>query len=188
MSYFMLGDNYRLYKNNYYQVNAKGSGINEKILKSLLSQLSIMEDKHNKLFVYIFILTVNKNNPTNKIMTHFNKKLERHFSKYQKIIKMAFQWVREKVGDKLEHYHQVIILDGNKIQHIENIIQSMLAIWQSVGGNYIHRPPNPFYDYRRGDYETMADIIYRVSYFAKNATRGDKRIQTKNYGTSRLKL
>jgi hypothetical protein len=185
--YTKLGTDYRLYNGNYYEVNAKTSGINNKILNSFLRQLAVMEERHNKLFIYIFILDVKESNNTNSIMKPFNEKLAQHFAKYQKTNEMGYQWVREKVNDKPEHYHQVLILNGNKIQNVKHIYQPMLDIWQSVGGSNIHRPENPYYNYRRGDFQTLADIIYRVSYFAKNATKGDKPAQTKNYGTSRIK-
>jgi len=185
--YTKLGTDYRLYGEHYYEVNAKTSGINNKILNSFLEQLGCMEKRHNKLFIYIFILDVNISSKTNEIMRIFNRKLERHFIKYQKTNEMGYQWVRERVNKKPEHYHQVLILDGNKIQNIKHIYQPMLDIWQSVGGSNIHRPEEPVYNYIRGDYQVLADIIYRVSYFAKNATKGDKSRQTKNYGTSRIK-
>jgi len=187
VSYTTLGTDYRLYNGQYYEVNAKNSGINQKILDKFLGQLAIMEERHNKLFAYIFILDVQTSADTNKIMSDFNPKLERHFKRYQKVNAMAWQWVREKVNDKPEHYHQMIILDGNKVQHISRIYKPMLDIWKSVGGNHIHRPENPFYNYKRGDYKTMADIIYRVSYLAKNATKYNNPKQTKNYATSRIK-
>lgn len=120
-------------------------------------------------------------------MKSFNMKLERHFKKYHKILRMGFQWVRESKENEPEHYHQVIMLDGNKIRNIKFIYEEMNRIWISVGGSNIHRPEDPYYNYIRGDYETLADIIYRVSYFAKNATKGNKDKQTKNYGTSRIK-
>jgi len=185
--YTKLGTDYRLYNGNYYEVNTKTSGINEKILKGFLGQLTVMENRHNKLFIYIFILDVKESNNTNSIMKLFNSELSKHFAKYQKTKEMAYQWVREKVNDKPEHYHQVLIINGNKVRNIKHIYQPMLDIWQGVGGSNIHRPVSPYYNYRRGDYQTLADIIYRVSYFAKNATKGDKPPQTKNYGTSRLK-
>ncbi|WP_426369977.1 YagK/YfjJ domain-containing protein [Pseudocolwellia sp. HL-MZ7] len=185
--YTKLGTDYRLYNGNYYEVNAKNSGINERILNSFLGQLAVMENRHNKLFVYIFILDVKDSYDTNAIMKAFNIKLDRHLAKYQKTKEMAYHWVREKVDNKPEHYHQVLILNGNRIQNIKHIYQPMIDIWKSVGGSNIHRPVNPYYNYRRGDYQTLADIIYRVSYFAKNATKGNKPAQTKNYGTSRIK-
>ena len=185
--YTKLGTDYRLYNGNYYEVNAKTSGINDRILNSFLGQLAVMEKHHNKLFVYIFILDVKDSHDTNAIMNRFNNKLDRHFAKYHKTKEMAYHWVREKVKDKPEHYHQVLILNGNRIQNIKHIYQPMLDIWKSVGGSNIHRPKKPYYKYIRGNYETLGDIIYRVSYLAKNATKGDKPAQTKNYGTSRIK-
>ncbi len=182
MAYHKQGTSYRLYKNNYYEVNAKSSGINDKILNAFLSQLSIMEDKHNKLFIHIFILDVLKANDTNIIMTLFNAKLKKLF-----IGDIGYQWVREAVKGKKEHYHQVLILDGNKIRSFAKIYETMNISWQELGGNHIHIPENPQYNYKRGDYETLADIIYRASYLAKNATKGNKPKQTKNYGTSRIK-
>jgi len=186
--YIKLGTDYRYYNGNYYEVNATKSGINDKILNSFFKQLAAMESRHNKLFVYIFIPEVKESNCTNSIMKDFNSGIERHFNKFQKTKEMAYLWVREKVNNKPEHYHQVIILDGNKVRNIKHIYQPMLDIWQSVGGSNIHRPERPYYNYRRGDYETMANIIYRVSYLAKNATKGDKPAQTKNYSSSRIKF
>jgi len=187
VSFTTLGTDYRLYNGQYYEVNTKKSGINQKILNKFLEQLAIMEERHNKLFIYIFILDMKTSKDTNGIISCFNSKLERHFKKYQKVNDMAYQWVREKVNNEPEHYHQVIMLDGNKIQNNKHIYNPMLDIWKSVGGNNIHRPENPFYNYKRGDYKTMADIIYRVSYNAKNSTKYNKPQQTKNYGTSRIK-
>ena len=182
-----LGTDERIYNGNYYEVNAKCSGINEKILSSFLGQLSVMEKRHCKLFVYIFILDVKISNNKNTIMTSFNNDLAKQFSKYQKTKEMAYQWVRETVNNKQEHYHQVIILNGSKVQNIKHIYQPMLDKWKSLGGSNIHRPKDPYYNYKRGDYQTLADIIYRVSYFAKKATKSNKSAQTKSCGTSRIK-
>jgi hypothetical protein len=96
-------------------------------------------------------------------------------------------WCRELETAKQQHYHYALLVDGHKINHSFEINNKVKELWRQLEGSE-YFPDNCYYNVKRGDFETIQAAIWRISYLAKARGKGYKPDQTKNYGTSRVKL
>jgi len=60
-------------------------------------------------------------------------------------------------------------------------------LWGDIANGTVHQSKNGSYMIFRDDEQILAEVIYRVSYQAKLRTKSIREIQTKSYGTSRMK-
>ena len=110
-TYTKNGDSYRLFEEEYYQVNDKGTGLNETILKRSLDQLSAMKAHHSKLLIYMFIPLPSKSASDNKIMSRFVEKLNRELTRIYNINRVGYLWVSEISNRLNAHYHFCLIIN-----------------------------------------------------------------------------
>ena len=116
----------------------------------------------------------------------FIKRTKQWISRNYKIKNIGYAWVRELERAKTQHYHLVLFLDGDKIQHPSKLIRRIKETWLDNG----HMPviKNPFYFIDKGNCkEERAKAIDRLSYLAKTRGKGYRDPQAKDYGSSRLK-
>ena len=103
------------------------------------------------------------------------------------MVNMGYIWVREQESAKQQHYHVVIFLDGDKIRHSSVIIKVIMETWENLkSGNTVGYAKRCFYNV--SDSNSKADAIYRFSYLAKARGKGYRPPQSKDYGTSRLRI
>jgi hypothetical protein len=100
-------------------------------------------------------------------------------------MKIGYAWVREQEKVKKQHYHVVLFLDGNKIQHPKKLNAIIKAMWEPHGHVPVIR--NPFYYIKKNDNATRVEAIWRISYSAKIRGKGYRDPQANDYQTSRLK-
>ena len=195
-TYIKNGDSFREFEGEFYQVNDKGTGLDETILKRAFEQLSIMRKHHSKLLIYMFIPLPSKAVANNKIMSQFVELLNRELTKIYHIKRMAYLWVREISNRSNDHYHFCLIIDAHKIQsytHLKNLVK---RTWIKVGGqpreekdgkqlNPLGYMKNDIYELKRSDKSMLKDIIYRLSYSAKNHTK--ENVKGRKFGVSRIK-
>ncbi|WP_157807968.1 inovirus Gp2 family protein [Marinomonas sp. ef1] len=115
---------------------------------------------------------------------------------------LRYAWVRERDSSISDHYHCVILVNkdaysilGNYDKWGGNMASRIKLAWVSALGGantpiegLVHFPKNGTYylDLNKEDYwKNYSDLFYRLSYFAKNATKcyGDGR---RSFGCSRL--
>ena len=58
------------------------------------------------------------------------KNLKQKIGRDYEIIKIGYQWVREQERAKKQHYHVVLFLDGNKIQHPKKLNAIIKEMWE----------------------------------------------------------
>lgn len=194
--YTKNGDSVREFEGEFYQVNDKGTGLDGTILKRAFEQLSIMRKHHSKLLIYMFIPLPSKPVANNKIMSDFVHKLNRELSRIYNINRMGYLWVYE-VSKRLNyHYHFCLIINAHKVQSYTNLKSLVTNTWIKVGGQKYEmkdgkqlRPlgimKNDIYEFKRSDKAMLSDIIYRLSYLAKNNTKVIGKGH--NFGASRIK-
>ena len=79
------------------------------------------------------------------------------------------------------------MIDGHKVNFPYEVTRKVKDIWRQLDGSE-YFPDNCYYNVKRDDYETIQAAIWRISYLAKARGKGYKPDQTKNYGTSRIKI
>jgi len=195
-TYTKNGDSFREFEGDFYRVNDKGTGLNETILKRSLDQLSAMKAHHSKLLIYMFIPLPSKSVSDNKIMSQFVEKLNRELARIYNINRVAYLWVSEVSNRGNAHYHFCLIINAHKAQSYTNLKSIVVNTWLKVGGQKWElqdgkqlRPlgimKNDIYKLKRNDKDMLEEIIYRLSYFAKNNTKAIGKGRT--FGVSRIK-
>ena len=104
-------------------------------------------------------------------------------SYYKGVNEVRYVWVRELEKAKRQHYHAVLMLNGNKIRNPYYIHEKGKEIWSSLRGTSYH--VSKHYHFHRDDHDSICEAFYHISYLAKARGKGFKPHHTKNYGTSR---
>lgn len=60
---------------------------------------------------------------TNKRISSLIKSLRTHVQQYYSMPQMGYLWVREQEKAKHQHYHIILMLDGDKIRHPAKLIK-----------------------------------------------------------------
>lgn len=158
--------------------------IMNKIILLLGDSLSISK----RITVIRFDLHLQKYSDKNESITNFSKKLLSEFKcKYKKYFIKLF-WVREQNNSQSQHYHCALFVDGNVIHHSASLQNMVSSCWKEINNGTHSIPKNCYYLCQQSDMSTLANIIYRLSYLAKNVTKERKNSHTKRYGSSSLIL
>ena len=168
-------------------VNSAQSGLITHAITAMIGQVEAMLGHHSKIHLIRFDLRIYEYTDRNQIITTFNKKLNRWLTRKYKILRMGFIWCREMETQKHQHYHYVLMIDGHKVRHPHEILLKVKDIWEQRLQGSEFTPKNCYYNIKRGDFVTLQNAIWRISYLAKARGKGYKPVQTKNYGTSRIK-
>ncbi|EEF79274.1 YagK/YfjJ domain-containing protein [Methylophaga thiooxydans] len=170
-----------------YLINSKPSGIYLRIMTTMMEQLEVCLVRWSRVFMLRFDLHTYQHTHSNQIITKFRKRLfERIKWRYQ-VDEIGFCWVREQERAKAQHYHFVIFLDGDRIRHSSKLNRIIKDAWETYDGNN-HMPviPRPFVFI--DTHEAKKKAVYRISYLAKARGKGYRPPQTKDYGSSRMKI
>lgn len=172
----------------WYEINAAKSGIYAEIMTTLIQQLNAALSIHGKVLVYRFDLHLNQYTHDNTPMTAFRKRLIQKLQREYDLTEIGYVWAREVEKAKYQHYHWVIYLDGQKVQHPAKLKTIIKTLWESPGlpyGGHVPVVQNPFYFV--DNEPTKHEAIQRISYLAKTRGKGYRSAQAKDYGSSRLK-
>ena len=171
-----------------FRINANSElGIYKQVLLRFNSQLDIAYSIHKRLLIYRFDLHLNNPSNDNKIVSRFLNRAKQKLKRNYGLDKIGYLWVREKENAKNQHYHLVLLLDGDKINHPSKLTKTLRIMWKSNG--FMPTIQNPYYLMNKHNHEVIKqDVIERVSYLAKVRGKGYRDSQAKDYQTSRLKL
>ena len=170
-------------------VNALPSGLYARQMKRMLDQIHAMFSHHNKLNIIRFDLHQSLNTDNSDHVSLFFKRLVAALKQKHKIKRVGYAWARETENVKNQHYHCILILDGNVIQHPHHIFTQAKLYWEVYHDGYLCWPPERcFYNVRRGDRSELQKAIYHISYLAKARGKGKKPEQAKNYGVSQVRI
>ena len=168
-------------------VNSQGSGLISHTLKAMIGQVDAMLSHHSKIHIIRFDLRVYEYTENNGIITAFNRRLHKWLKRKYNLKRVGFMWCRELETAKQQHYHYALIIDGHKVNYSLEVNNKVKELWRQLDGSE-YFPKNGYYNVKRYDYDSIQDAIWRISYLAKARGKGYKPDQTKNYGTSRIKL
>ena len=180
-----------------YRINDHSYGINTgnnkyacctDILKTMHGQMQAMLSHHNKVIVVRFDLHCEKYTPCNTELSRFMCKVRKRLYSHYKCTRFGYLWVREQERSKSQHYHVMLIIDANKIQHPSALLGWLQERWSVRGHARPFIPERCFYKIRRGDSDTFAEAFYRCSYLAKVRGKGYGASCANNYSGSRIRL
>ena len=171
-----------------FKINSnKELGVYKEIITKFISQLDLAYSTHKRLLVYRFDLHLNKPSNNNKIISRFMNRVKQWLKRNYGLNKTGYLWVREKESAKNQHYHLVLLLDGDKIRHPSKITKKLKEMWKPSG--FMPTIQNPYYFMNKHNHAAVRkNVIERVSYLAKVRGKGYRSSQAKDYSTSRLKL
>ena len=168
-------------------VNSRISGIDTKQMKKMLNELDIMLGHHNKVFLLRFDLHQGGETENSSHVSQFFERLKAALIRKYGVKRVGYAWAREKETAKQQHYHCILMLDGNIVQRPHSIIKLAKIYWEKYFSGSLSWPSKRCsYLLRRGDRETQQKAIYHFSYLAKGRGKGKKPRYAKNYQTSRL--
>ena len=168
---------------------------NQQILQNIENLLQHALAKHNKVFFVRFDVSFPEHetylNPS-PLISNFNESLIRYFKR--KKLDPYYLWVREQKTSLNPHYHFIMLLDGNKIQHsysvhikAEQLWNKQLKLPENNKGliDYCNKYSNGVMIYRN-DSDSYEDAANWASYLSKI---DDKNINAefRSQGMSNLK-
>lgn len=184
--YFRVKD--FIYQEQIWKVMHFKQGANDTITEKGCNQLNQMLSKYSKVFVTRFDIRICLEIKNNELISKLIKKLRSQVkTKYRCL--MGFIWVREQTDScETPHYHCAIFLNGHKAwkpfglgEIIDRICDSLLYLSPFY-------PKNNGYMVKRNNSKSIQRVIYRISYLAKNESKGNKPAGISDYQTSRLKV
>ncbi|WP_324033388.1 YagK/YfjJ domain-containing protein [Aeromonas caviae] len=153
--------------------------IRKDIMDSIFIVLREFFERRSKLTAIRIELHLKQWTANNAPVREFFTKLRRQlFKKYGKIYH-RYIWVREQVQATAQHYHAVLLVDGQFVKHPSIIKKIASSIW-SYG--YLCLPPRPFYHIHRDQIGRFCALVYRLSYLAKAETKGNRPKKVRDYG------
>lgn len=157
-----------------------------KIMRSILDTVIEIFSQSTKVLVVRFDLHVKEHSETNLIMSQFSKVLTQTLHKNYANTWFHLIWVREHGRSPCQHYHCVLITDGQKINHPGKLNKLMALCWHEISGGTYSLPTNCYYLWQVGNNKLFGQIIYRLSYLAKNITKKRFNTSTKRHGNRRI--
>ena len=175
---------YYQFGNYSFAINSNKSGCYTQILKSLITQTLAMRSLYKRVLFMRFDLHEGYIFSDNKRMTTFLKRLRKRLIHRYGSTKFGYLWVREESKSKGLHYHLVFMIDGDLVRYPLNIHEQVRQIWADMGGPVFHFANHHFINSE----EKLREAILHGSYLAKVHSKGNRPDQTKDYGSSRLRL
>lgn len=162
-------------------------GYFREILTAIHGQLNAMLSHHGKILMVRVDLHTERHSRDNLELSRFLEKVKRHCQEQYKAKRMGYVWVREQERAKQQHYHLALILDANRVQHPARLLHWIGERWESRGHPKPWVPENCFTIVSRQNSEAFGEVFKRLSYLAKERTKGYRESTVNDYSTSRIK-
>ncbi|EEW1519417.1 TPA: inovirus-type Gp2 protein [Escherichia coli] len=188
------------YKLNHNPLSKRSSPIRKEIIDRFIDQLRAMLSHYNELYGFRFDLSVPEGmsvDESNKLVSELFSRLRGEFTakawNNQPIKKFAYGWVREKERAKQVHYHCWIALPYFQVNTAgfedKGIIGRVSRIWSELtnGVSRVHLPEDG-YRIKRGDHDSLAKMVKRISYLAKNRGKYSNGKGQQTFSASRVKF
>lgn len=153
--------------------------IRKDIMDTIFTVLREFFEKRSKLIAIRIELHLKQWTANNAPVREFFTKLRRQLLKLYGRIYNRYIWVREQGQAKTQHYHVVLLVDGQIIKHSSVLEKIASSIWTY---GYLCLPKRPFYHIHRDQIGRFCALVYRLSYLAKAETKGNRPKRTRDYG------
>jgi hypothetical protein len=171
-----------------YMVNSEPTGIYTYMMSRIIKQLDTAQKLWGRVLVVRIDLHQSEYTEDSKTVSWFFKHMVAKLKKRYHFDQVGYIWVREHERAKAQHYHCWFFLDGRKIKHSSKVITMAKETWVKnwAGNHHIPTTKKPFR--LIGSEEVKHEVIYWLSYACKGRGKGYRPPQSKDYGTSRLKI
>lgn len=186
-----------VYKNKVWRLLNSAGGHDKKIMRTIIDRFDVMHSYYAEVLTCQFILFPHKIPYNNQIISDFFTALipylKRHYIDNDPAIKLGhigYLWVREQSTSDKPHYHCVLWLNEDKVNSSYGILALAKQLWCEQFDGTLSIPDNNYYISKRLQADSGAsqqEVICRLSYLAKNATKGCHSSNIKRYGANRLK-
>lgn len=183
MSVYVTFQEFYSYAGEQYKINSRKSGCRTDILQRLIEQTNTMLSLYGRVLFVRVDLHMEAYTPKNEPISEFIKALRAYVSATYQTPHMGFVWAREQEKAKRQHYHVVLMLDGDVIRHPSALNAKVVELWERNGSISI---PQKCYLYIDDD-ETKRDAIKRGSYLSKPRGKGYQAAGARDFGCSRIK-
>lgn len=182
------------YLNTVWNTYNHASGMQNDFIDRMFEVLHYHLECSSKVFILRFDLHLPSYTSNNQCISQFQKQLYRHIDRqiskrnrtYKKALKhKTLLWAREQASSHAQHYHCVLLLDGQLFNHSKNIQQWVESLWEALTGGTVPNIKHPYYNLHRNDLMTRQKVIYRLSYLAKKAGKSNKGIR--HFGSGQAK-
>ncbi len=166
-----------------FAINSRKSGCYTQILNTLVTQTLAMQSIYKRVLFMRFDLHQGSYTPDNKRITTLLKRLRKRLIHRYGNTKFGYVWVREECKTKKQHYHFVFMMDGDIVRYPSNIHDQVRKVWTDMGGTF-HFANHHYIN----NEDKLREAILHGSYLAKTRSKGNRPDQTKDTGSSRLKI
>jgi hypothetical protein len=159
-------------------------------LEKIKREFDAMLSWHSKLFVFRLDIRVHSYSADNQVLTKFLTSYNEWLKRKYKLNRIGYAWCREVETAKKQHYHLVLMIDGNEVRTMKNVADKAIEIG-SIQNLSVWVPKNPSYLIRRkelagGDYSKYKLAFERASYLAKERGKTIKGERANSFHTSRI--
>lgn len=176
------------YKNCKLPINVTNKhGCYQAILKPAKEQLDAMLSHYSRVLVFRLDLHVYDYTGSNDKVSKMLRQLKLWLKEKYDMEATGHLWVREVEKAKQQHYHFVIMLNGHKIRYPKKVIEWIESYWTLRNEPKPYTPRECYTMIKRNDQATYNKAFYRLSYLAKERSKGYKDKTANNYSTSRIK-
>ncbi|WP_314411450.1 inovirus-type Gp2 protein [Pantoea septica] len=172
-----------IYKDIIWNVIPSESDQNKGILNRLFALTEESLQLSSRLFAIRMDFRLSTYTHDNSPMTRFQRVLIPAIRKKYSKTFIHFAWVREQDKSHAQHYHYVLILNGHHVCYAQPLVDLMAELWESTTGGTHWLPQNPWYKVNRGDIDSQARFIKRISYLGKRRSKERNPAGIKTYET-----
>jgi hypothetical protein len=170
------------YAGESYPIRAKPSGCYTDILRSIIERMLAMRSLYGRVLLVVFELHHPQFGEKNEMVSAFIKSARAHVQNRYQTPDLGFVWVREQERTKGQHYHLILMVDGDKVRNslgANGLSNALKEIWQRKGGT-IHHSGYHFID----DDQSFNKAFEHASYLAKARGKGYRADWVRDIGAS----
>ncbi|MFM5469165.1 inovirus-type Gp2 protein [Aeromonas sp. R1-2] len=170
------------YQGKDYRINSTpASGCYTKPLSEMIRRIVEAVARYRRVLFVRVELHMGKGEATSERLSAFLKQAGRYVMR-EYGTRLEYVWCREQEKAKHQHYHLVLLIDGDKLRYPARLYVALEEIWQRNSGS-LSRPPRGF---QMTDSHNIAEAVYRVSYLTKERGKGYRPDGVRDFGYSRL--
>lgn len=158
------------------------------IMKALFDAVNQTSQRSSRFFAVRYDLHLKHYTDNNQVMTDFCQQLAQVLRVRDPLSFVNIFWVREHDKAAAQHYHCVVMMDGNHIRMPHVLNRLVEQVWQATTKGTVWFPKSPYYMVHRNDSQTLCEFLLRLSYFAKCATKTGISAHIPLYGRKHYKV
>lgn len=137
------------------------------IMKTIFNSVNQAYQISSRMFATRFDLHLKEYSDNNHVIAEFCRQLKASIRLTYPKSYFHILWVREQDKSLAQHYHCVVMMDGNHIRTSVKLNKMIKNAWKAVTKGLVWFPKNGYYHFHRNDIDKLTSLLLRLSYFAK---------------------